>query len=354
MAQLGRTERSRRIRRFLLEAVRNGHAGFISDAASRFGISRQSIHRHIASLVESGYLIAKGLAGRRTYRLGPVREHCQTYTLGAVDESTAYRRDFAFIFDDLPKNVENICYYGFTEMVNNAIDHSEGTTVEIDVDRNEEEITLTVCDDGEGIFRRIARILELADPREAMFELYKGKLTTAPLEHTGQGIFFSSKMFDTFAIASGDLVFLNLDRGEHDPGTEILDRREVDERGTAVLMAIAIDSEQTTKEVFDAFTTGEDYQFDKTTVPVRMALYEGETLISRSQAKRILSRVERFRIVMLDFEGVTELGHSFVDETFRVWQRAHPKTKLHVVNVSDRIEAMIEAKRREIADDLKH
>jgi hypothetical protein len=79
-----------------------------------------------------------------------------------------------------------------------------------------------------------------------------------------------------------------------------------------------------------------------------MALYEGEELISRSQARRILSRVERFRIVILDFEGVNEVGRSFVDEAFRVFAREHPQIELRVVNASEEIEAMIRAKQEEV------
>lgn len=47
-------------------------------------------------------------------------------------------------------------------------------------------------------------------------------------------------------------------------------------------------------DVFDAFTgtEDEDFAFNTTVVPVKLVLYEGEKLVSRSQAKRILNRVE--------------------------------------------------------------
>src|SRR5690606_30821783 len=74
--------------------------------------------------------------------------------------------------------------------------------------------------------------------------------------------------------------------------------------GTLVLMRLDNDSPRTTSEVFDRFAAPEEYTFAKTIVPVRLAQYEGEKLVSRSQAKRLTMRFERFKTVILDFEGV--------------------------------------------------
>ena len=43
---------------------------------------------------------------------------------------------------------------------------------------------------------------------------------------------------------------------------------------------------RTSKKVFDKFTSGDDYGFTKTIVPVKLAQYDENELISRSQAKR--------------------------------------------------------------------
>lgn len=341
---LGRTRRAREIREFLIKAVKVGQSGFIAEASEQFGVSRQTIHRHLSHLVEEGYLITRGPAGRRTYHLGQIRQFQRTYDLNAIDEGTVYRRDFSFVFEGLPQNVIDICHYGFTEMVNNAIDHSAGTQVSITADRNESDVLIVVHDNGEGIFKRIARIMGLPDPRESIFELHKGKLTTDPENHTGEGVFFSSRMFDLYVISSGDLAFV---RQAQASNKDVLSHDKGKHDGTVVMMQIDVDSAKTKQEVFEEFAAGDDYQFDKTIVPVRLALYEGDQLISRSQARRILSRVERFRLVLLDFEGVLEVGRSFVDETFRVWAREHPQVQLTAINANKEITGMIEAKRAE-------
>lgn len=86
-----------------------------------------------------------------------------------------------------------------------------------------------------------------------------------------------------------------------------------------------LDNESTRQpaDVYNAFT-GDDFGFDKTSIPMRLALFGGNRLVSRSQAKRILSRIKEFKIGQLDFEGVDFIGQAFADEVFRVFQKAIP------------------------------
>lgn len=336
--ELGRTTRARQIRAHLLRLVADGRTGFVSDVAEAYEISRQAVGRHLSWLVDQDMLVAEGATNARIYRLGPVRFSNGTYDLTSIDEHSVHARDFAHVFDGLPKNVEEICDYGFTEMVNNAIDHSEGTQVEISAERTKEQVQITVIDDGEGIFLRIARLLGLEDPRASLLELSKGKLTTDPEHHTGEGIFFASRAFDEFYIASGELVFSH----HHVLEDDYLFHWDEESRGTSVLMTIAIDSPHDIGTIFDEYSSGPDeYRFERTVVPVRLATYEGERLISRSQAKRLLNRVDRFRRVVLDFEGVESIGQSFADEVFRVFQNRHPEIELKPRHMSADVRKMV-------------
>jgi anti-sigma regulatory factor (Ser/Thr protein kinase) len=345
--QLGRTKRSQVIRAFLVDSVRSGKKNVIADACDHFSISRQSVHRHLAYLTEQEFLVAEGTTRARTYHLGPIRQQEGTYALSSIAEDRLYRNDFAFVFEGLPKNIENICHYGFTEMVNNAIDHSGGTQAQVAAVRTSEQVALTVRDDGEGIFNRIARLMGLGDPREALLELSKGKLTTDPDHHTGEGIFFTSRAFDVFIVRSGDLMFNHL----HDSPIDMMNHADTELGGTLVWMAIALDSQRTLKSVFDEYTDQETYDFTKTVVPVRLALYEGDQLISRSQAKRVMNRVERFRSVMLDFHGVDMVGRSFADEIFRVFAAAHPEITIKPINMNDEVAKALDRVRDRPATD---
>lgn len=336
--ELAETKRSVVIRRFLLNSIKAKNPHLIHDAMEAFGITRQTVHHHLSALVDKGYLVAEGNTRGRIYKLGANRSHEGIFPLKALSESDVYYRDFGIVFGDLPKELENICHYGFTEMLNNAIDHSCGQTAAILVERNAEEIVIAISDDGEGIFNHIARILDLGDPREAILELSKGKLTTDPANHTGQGIFFTSRAFDSFFIYSGDLVFTHLDNSPKD----YLLHDDDHHQGTKVIMRISMDSARTLTSVFDEFTAGEedDFAFNKTIVPVKLALYEGERLVSRSQAKRILNRVEKFKTVLLDFKGVDMIGQAFADEVFRVFARRNPQISLTPINMTEEVRRM--------------
>jgi len=339
--KLATTKRAEIIRRFLLNSIKASNSHFLHDAMETFELTRQAIHGHLTALIKMGCLAAEGNTRARRYILGPVRFHKAGFSLNGLKESDVYYRDFGFIFNDLPRELESICHYGFTEMLNNAIDHSGGSVVEVEVERTRELIMIRIYDDGEGIFNHIARILNLSDPRESLLELSKGKLTTDPDNHSGQGIFFTSRVFDHFLIYSGDLIFSHNDGDKND----YLLHNKNDEVSTDVLMGIALNSDKNLKSVFDKFSGNEDenFAFNKTVVPVKLALYEGERLVSRSQAKRILNRVEKFKTVLLDFQGVDFIGQAFADEVFRVFTRNNPHIELVPIHITKDVEQTIQA-----------
>lgn len=227
----------------------------------------------------------------------------------------------------LPANVLDICEHGFTEMLNNAIDHSQGQRVIIRRGQNGASTVFEIEDDGVGVFEKLRAYFDFDSDLHALIELVKGKLTVAPQEHSGEGLFFSSKLFDRFVLESGELSVVFSD--EH------CDVRHIPHRqGTLVRMEIANNSARITTEVFNHFCGGDDCAFYKTRFFLSLAMLEG-SLISRSQAKRVAARFEKFAEVELDFAGVESMGQGFTDELLRVWALAHPQTRLVVVNASD-------------------
>jgi hypothetical protein len=224
-------------------------------------------------------------------------------------------------------------------MLNNVIDHSSSSTVVIRFDRTSASIRFLIVDFGVGIFKKISSELGLSDERHAILELAKGKLTTDPERHTGEGIFFSSRMFSRFAILSGDLQFSHVAGKARD---WLFDMGE-ELGGTNVFMEISSSSTRTLTEVFDEFSSDyERYGFTRTTIPVRLVQYEGERLVSRSQAKRLLARVDRFEEVVLDFADVESVGQAFTDEIFRVFRNQHPEVTLIPVNTTVNTQRMID------------
>ena len=200
--------RGEEIRQFILTNVEAHPSDVAALAAQEFGITRQAINKHIQRLVEQKAIVVEGSTKSRSYQLYPLVEWKQTYDLTKkLEEDVVWDSDIRPLLIDLPRNDKDIWAYGFNEMLNNAIDHSSGTEVTIQFEKNAISTEIMICDNGEGIFKKIQRELQLSDERHAVLELAKGKLTTDPERHSGEGIFFTSRMFDKFTIFSGNVYF---------------------------------------------------------------------------------------------------------------------------------------------------
>jgi hypothetical protein len=319
-----------------LRLADSGGKDLAATLVAEFGISRQAANIHLAKLVKTGELAAEGSTRSRIYRLGTIEKVSRNYASTGLSEDVAWREVAAPVIKSLPDNVRDIWHYGMTEMINNAIDHSGSANVYVGITRTALHTTGWVIDEGEGIFLKIQKALGLYDPREAILELAKGKLTTDPANHTGEGIFFSSKVFDEYDIRSGNLHFTH---GQGAP--DFLLERASDAPGTLVVMRLANNSARLMKTIFDEYAAPEEFTFDKTIVPVRLVQYEGEKLVSRSQAKRLTMRFERFKTVILDFAGVETIGQAFADEVFRVFQAAHPAIRMLPIHMTPDVDGMI-------------
>ncbi|MDR2875563.1 MAG: STAS-like domain-containing protein [Methylobacillus sp.] len=320
----------------LLELVDASGRNVAVRLASEAGISRQAASTRLRAAIQNNLIVMQGVGRGVEYRLATSTEFVRHFERAHLSEDHVWRQTIAPVMADLPENVRSIWQYGITEMVNNAIDHSGGASIAVGIRRNALHTEAWVADDGDGIFVKIQKALDLFDPREAILELAKGKFTTDPLNHTGEGIFFSSRMFDGYEIRSGNLRFFH----DSEQDDWLIEQPE-NTPGTLVGMRLANDAARTSKEIFDKFAAPDEYTFAETIVPVRLGQYEGEALVSRSQAKRLIFRFEKFKTVILDFTGIAEIGQAFSDEVFRVFQKAHPETKLVPINMTAAVNRMV-------------
>lgn len=326
------------VRRFIVEHVENHPGDIAKVAAERFDITRQAVNKHLQKLTAEGCLTETGKTRNRVYKLAPLHTWTRTYEIvPGLAEDLVWTNDVSPALGQLPDNVKNIWHHGFTEMFNNAIDHSEGKSIVVEIIKTAASAEMLVWDDGVGIFRRIQSKLGLLDERHAILELSKGKLTTDPRNHTGEGIFFTSRMFDSFEILSGGSFFSH----EHGKPRDWLLESNRERQGTAVLMRLHNHTLRTARKIFDAYVSGDGFDFTKTVVPVNLARYGNDQLISRSQAKRVLARVELFKTVAFDFKEVNYIGQAFADEIFRVFAAAHPEIELHAINTNSEVKRMI-------------
>ena len=80
--------------------------------------------------------------------------------------------------------------------------------------------------------------------------------------------------------------------------------------------------------------------FDKTEVAIKLYTI-GRACISRSQARRVLSGLTKFKKIILDFKNVKTVGQGFVDEIFRIFVKQNPKIEIKAVNMNKSVEFMV-------------
>jgi anti-sigma regulatory factor (Ser/Thr protein kinase) len=334
--------RGEKVRTFIIANV-EAHPNDIAKVTSaEFGLTRQAVNKHLRNLVSEAALIETGSTRSKAFKLCADQVWDKWYQPSGLEEDVVWKDDINPQLQ-LPENATRIWNYCVTEILNNAIDHSEARSISIVIKKNATVTEITIYDSGVGIFKKIMDALGLPDQEYALLELAKGKFTTDPKRHSGQGIFFSSRMVDNFYIFSRGTFFSHDIKADNDWLTHDESKSK---SGTLVSMTLKNHTARTMKKVFDEFSTTEDDGFTKTIVPVRLSLYGDEQLVSRSQAKRLLARFEKFKTVVLDFEGVSTIGHSYADEIFRVFANLNPATQLLAINTNDEVRATIDQARR--------
>jgi len=324
----GVRRRGEEIRNFILANITKNNS-IAALTAKQFEISLPAVYKHIDRLMIDNQITKKnGLYALRSKKYKYVYKNNKT-----LSEDAVWEKDIKKHFSDVPGTVRNIWIYGFLEMFNNAIEHSRGKEIRVIINENKINISLSVSDDGIGIFKNIKKKFNLIDEKDAFLELAKGKRTTDASRHSGQGIYFTSKAFDDFFIASDGIIF----NSSFEKSCKInIDKIKF---STFVYMRLVNNSGRILKEVFDEFSTESPGDFDKTVIPVRLA--NSSDLVSRSQARRILSGLELFREVILDFSGIENIGQAFADEIFRVFKIVNPDIKIIASNANIDTQNMI-------------
>ncbi|WP_284615736.1 ATP-binding protein [Aquabacterium humicola] len=314
--------------------------------AQRLSISRTSARNQLNKLVEAQWLQRDGVSRKAVYKPGSLRQVVRRYNLDGLQEDLPWSQDFAGRFE-LKANVARIAQHVFTELLNNAIDHSGGASVTVSMRQTPTQLQLLVSDDGRGVFQTVAERFQITDPTVAMLELAKGKLTSQPQAHTGRGLFFSAKLADIFDLHANDTAFQQRE-WQRDQWWQR--SRPACRVGTSVYVAICVDTERTLDQVLHRYSLdGAGYGFERTVVPLKLITQEQSGLESRAQARRVASRLAQFRRVELDFEGLADVGHGFTDELFRVFGAQHPELQLVPVNMAPRVAAMIGSVRETVA-----
>ncbi len=313
------------------------------DIVAKFGVTRQYASKLLRELAKKGMLVKTGAARSSCYVLPkyakPEGEIVRRYRISSLKEHEVLEEveERSSFMPSLPDNVRSIFQYAFSEMLNNAIDHSKSVNVEICVRKNK-NLIFTVNDVGIGVFRNIMKKRKLKSELEGVQDLLKGKTTTQPKAHSGEGIFFTSKIADVFSLESYGYK-LTIDNRIDDV---FFEEQKPSKRGTKVTFEVASTSQKHLNDLFKQYQTNpSDFAFDKT--EVRVKLYTMGTIhVSRSQARRVLSGLEKFKSIVLDFDQVPNVGQAFADEIFRVFFSRYPDIQIQPVNMNETVQFMVQ------------
>jgi DNA-binding transcriptional ArsR family regulator len=305
------------------------------EVAAAGGLSRQAAQRHLRAAVEAGELATEGAGRALRYRRPSAPPQRFGFESAGLEEDRVWEKLRAPLLAGAPVSpeAEASIQYAFTEMLNNAIDHSGSPKLEVVIAPTQARICFEVIDHGIGIFEKIRVSLGLDGWAAAVQELSKGKVTTQPERHTGEGVFFVSKAADLFELDSRGLVWI-VDNVLGDMAILPSPPRE----GTRVRFELERTASRRLEDLFAEYT--EDLRFTKTRTVIQLFAL-GARFVSRSEAKRLAHGLEKFSEVIVDFAKVAGVGQGFVDELFRVWASEHPEVKLTPVNMSPPVEFMV-------------
>ena len=309
------------------------------EIADHLGVTRQAVSLHLRKLIAAGVVFKTGSTRGARYfpsdAAPPPRRFKRTLALEGLDESVVYEKLAVTLnLPQLRKNLEPVLRYAFTEMLNNAIDHSKSAQCALETWLDATRMGFSVKDHGIGVFHSIADKFRLEDEHAAMIELIKGKTTTQPHAHSGEGIFFVSRAADRFVLRSHRLqIEWNRDRED----VFVSDGRFL--KGTLVRFEVGKDSRTRLEDVFGEFAPEKyDFQFQKTRILVKLLRSE---YVSRSEAKRLLHNLDKFKEIELDMREVSYVGQGFTDEIFRVYASTHPHIEIRASNTGKAVDAMI-------------
>lgn len=311
------------------------------EIAAHFKVSRQMANRYLQSLVRESLLVKTGSTRLARYSL-PTKGQKPVVEVKLIKKVNKLQEDVVFseillrlqLQQHLPPNTLDILRYAFTEMLNNAIDHSHSKAVSINFTIKGNWIHFEVIDHGIGVFANIKKFFKLNDEWEAAEHLLKGKQTTFQSRHSGEGIFFTSKIADRFELHSHGIQLV-LDNKVQD--VALKEHRAFE--GTHVGFTISVRTRKELKKLFDQYSDTQDYEFYKS--GIKLGLNKFSELISRSQARRLLMGLDKFKLIVLDFEGVAGIGQAFADEIFRVFKSQHPSILIEQRNMNHAVGLMV-------------
>lgn len=334
------------IRKYILSKIALNDKDFSDKTVDNFGISMADVKEFLEEAVRYQVITEEPELECQYRLIEHVRQEQIDLKQNKLEEDRLYALYIEKELSGCNENARRIWQYACAEILNNAIEHSRGDRIRIIVRTNALNSSVVIEDNGVGIFQTLLEYMKRngwnnPDCEDALIELYKGKITSDSSSHSGEGVFFSSKVMSEFGIWSDAKIY----KFGYGRDMEVIEHRllayasRLQNIGTLVMMTLENETSRKLSEVFDMYTDIEE-GFIRTRIPVKEACLSGEP-VARSQARRICNRLDEFKEVILDFSRIEVMGQGFADEIFRVFALEHPQVIVRPVNMIPEVERMI-------------
>ena len=339
--------------------LERGRALSAAEIARRLKVTRPVVSRHLSALIKEGRVVREGQGKRIRYRIwatpspaGPAPpaaaadsppppspvSFVRRYPRAILSEDRVWQELLQLhpVLARMTASAQELFRYAFTEVLNNAIEHSQGSEVEVRfAQAHDDTLSFEVHDDGIGLFRKLREVLGMVSVEETVKKLSQARLPPWPDGRAGAGLFFSSRASRRFEVESNGFRWMVDNQAGQSAAASAPPRA-----GTRVRFQGDLHPRRTLAELFARYD--EHTIMHRTRVVVTLAT----SFISRKEAQRLLAPLERYHTVVLDFKDVREIGQGFADEVFRVWPTSHPHVSLEPINMSPGVSLIIDHARR--------
>jgi anti-sigma regulatory factor (Ser/Thr protein kinase) len=324
-----------------------GKSNVSAQIQREFALSSAQLGRYLKRMELAGLIASSGYGKGKKYAVStPLKTSTDNYPLKRtymlsdahkIGEDAIFQEFVAPVAFNYPKNVHAILRHCMTELINNAIDHSHGKELRLELYVKDRLLHVSIIDDGIGAFASIKKHFQLDSVLDAAAEMAKGKRTTDRNHHAGEGIYFSQRMTNEFTISANGVAY-RFNRLQDDWAIKIVP----EQAGTAITLTIDQFAKYSPKDIFQKYTD-EDFRFVKSDsfIVLPYVLAVKGNMISRSEAKKLMAGAEEFEHVEIDFLNVDEIGQGFADEIFRVYRLQHPNIKISFRNCNKAVSMMI-------------
>ena len=326
---------SDKIKNFILDNLSNHQKDIIQTAISRFGVSRQAVHKHMNSLIDDSKVLAHGTTKGRYYELVPTVNFSKSFV---IDQSSSdlelVKKHIIPHFKPLPKNIYEIFEFSAFVLISNVIEHSSATKIFCKIYINHDNAHFVVSDNGVGIFGKIARKLKLTDLQLATLELAKGRLTNDPEDLAGAELNAVVRSFDTVKIESSKI---SLSYQSNDQKWKIKD--SVQKYGSRIHLIINPFSNKTCSEtLFQVFNNENKYM----RIPLNLLQASKiKVMNSRNYVSNALRNVEGYEKIEFDFQNINLIGPTFANALISNTLKNNQYAEINWINSNETIDLLM-------------